>query len=143
MNKKLNYLSIIPLYGTIILLIYLYILSIKGDISKKKFAKSFFVCGIISALCWFLVLLIVTLFSKENIEYVYNSNLIIIVFIIAGYLINLFTFYYLNKKGESLFDNSYEVSFFDRLSTKKVLIIGLILAAIIIIICFPIILIYR
>ena len=40
MNKKLKYLSSIPLYGTCILFVYLFILSLKDKISKKNFLKS-------------------------------------------------------------------------------------------------------
>ena len=36
MSKNLKYLSIIPLYGTCILLIYLFVLSMREKISKKK-----------------------------------------------------------------------------------------------------------
>lgn len=39
MNKKLKYLSVIPLYGACILFIYLFVLSLKDKISKKKFSK--------------------------------------------------------------------------------------------------------
>ena len=53
MNKKLKYLSIIPLYGTCILFLYLFILSIKEKISKKKFFKSFLICAIVSAICYY------------------------------------------------------------------------------------------
>ena len=40
MNKKLKYLSIIPLYGTCVLFVYLFILSLKDKISKKQIKRA-------------------------------------------------------------------------------------------------------
>ena len=37
MNKKINYLAIIPIFGTVILLLWLFIKMIREEINKKKF----------------------------------------------------------------------------------------------------------
>ena len=39
MNKKMNYLAIIPIFGTIILLFWLFIKMVKQEINKKKFVE--------------------------------------------------------------------------------------------------------
>lgn len=36
MNKKLNYLAVIPVFGTVILLFWLFIKLIKNEIAKKS-----------------------------------------------------------------------------------------------------------
>ena len=69
MNKKLKYLSIIPLYGTCILFVYLFILSLKDKISKKNFLKSFILCAIVSAICWYMVMMIVYIVSEKIIHF--------------------------------------------------------------------------
>lgn len=103
MNKKLKYLSVIPLYGTCILFIYLLILSIKDKISKKKFFKTFMICAIVSAICWYMVMMIVYITSKKIIYFDFNDFGILFVMIIAGYMNNAFTFIYIDKKWNYLF----------------------------------------
>ena len=93
MNKKLKCLSIIPLYGTCILFIYLFVLSIKEKISKKNFFKSFFICAIISVICWYTIMMIVYIVSKKG---------IIITMIIGGYIINAVSFKYVDVKWKYL-----------------------------------------
>ena len=46
MNKKMNFFAILPLYGSIIALIWLFIKSIKKEINKKKFNLYFYSCGL-------------------------------------------------------------------------------------------------
>ena len=58
MNKKINLLIIIPIYGTIILMIWLFIKMIKEEINKKIFYAIF----ISSVLFGFLSILITILF---------------------------------------------------------------------------------
>ena len=41
MNKKLNYLAIVPIYGTVVLLVWLFIKMAKQEINKKKFYAYF------------------------------------------------------------------------------------------------------
>mgnify|MGYP003400466998 CR=1 FL=1 len=46
MNKKINYLSILPIYGTAILLFLMYIQMVKKQINKKWFSAFFISCGL-------------------------------------------------------------------------------------------------
>ena len=98
MNKKLKYLSIIPLYGTCVLFVYLFILSLKDKISKKNFFKSFFICAIVSAICWYMVMMIVYIVSEKLIHFDFNTIGLILTMIIGGYIINAFTFKYVDIK---------------------------------------------
>ena len=107
MNKKINYLAIIPIYGTIILLLWLFIKMTKQEINKKKFHAYF----ISSALFGFLSVLIMILFlnfinSLVGITNFINSYGIIIAYVVGGYLMNLFTFTLINKKWDDLEKNN-------------------------------------
>lgn len=134
MNKKLNYLSIIPLYGTCILLIYLFVLSIKDKISKKKFFKSFVICAIVSAICWYMVMMIVYIVSKKLIYFNFDSIGILITMIIGGYMMNAFTFIFINKKWEYLTTtNENEKTYFEK-NKKPILIFALVASGVITII---------
>jgi len=132
MNKKLKYLSIIPLYGTCILFVYLFILSIKGKISKKNFFKRFILCAIVSAICWYMVVMIVYIVSKKVIHFDFHSIGVIITMIIGGYIINEFTFKYVDKKWNYLFyRNEEEGKSFLEVNKKKIILIGCFLAIVI------------
>ena len=72
MNKKINYLAIIPIFGTIILLFWLFIKMAKQEINKKKFHAYF----ISSALFGFLSILITILFLNFINSLVDISNFI-------------------------------------------------------------------
>ena len=103
MNKKINYLAIIPIFGTIFLLFWLFIKMIKQEINRKKFHAYF----ISSALFGFLSILIAILFlnfvnSLTVITNFINSYGIIVAFLVGGYLMNLFTFSLINKKWNEL-----------------------------------------
>ena len=102
MSKNLKYLSIIPLYGTCILLIYLFVLCLKDRISKKKFYKAFIICAVASAVCWYMIAMIVYITSKSIISFDFVDFGIIITLFIAGYMINAFTFTYIDKKWDYL-----------------------------------------
>ena len=132
MNKKLKYLSIIPLYGTCVLFVYLFILSLKNKISKKKFSKSFFICAIVSAICWYMVMMIVYIASEKLIHFDFNSVGLIISMIIGGYIINAFTFKYVDIKWNYLFyRNEEEGKSFLEVNKKKIILIGSFLAIVI------------
>lgn len=132
MNKKLKYLSIIPLYGTCVLFVYLFILSLKDKISKKKFFKSFFICAIFSAICWYMVMMIVYIVSEKLIHFDFNSVGLIISMIIGGYIINAFTFKYVDIKWNYLFyRNEEEGKSFLEVNKKKIILIGCFLAIVI------------
>ena len=103
MNKKMNYLAIIPIYGTVILLFWLFIKMARGNINKKKFHAYF----ISSALFGFLSILVAILLlnfinSLIDISSFIDSYGILIAFIVGGYLMNLFTFTLINKKWNDL-----------------------------------------
>lgn len=103
MNKKINYLAIIPIFGTVILLLGLFIKMIREEINKKKF----YVYFISSALFGFLSILVAILLlnfinSLTDISSFINSYGILLAFIIGGYLMNLFTFILINKKWNEL-----------------------------------------
>lgn len=103
MNKKINYLAIIPIFGTVILFLWLFIKMAKQKINKKKFNAYF----ISSALFGFLSILITILLlnfinSLVDISNFINSYGILVAFIVGGYLMNLFTFTLINKKWNDL-----------------------------------------
>ncbi len=103
MNKKINYLAIIPIFGTVILLLGLFIKMIREEINKKKFHAYF----ISSALFGFLSILVTILLlnfinSLIDISSFIDNYGILIAFIIGGYLMNLFTFTLINKKWNDL-----------------------------------------
>ena len=132
MNKKLKYLSIIPLYGTCVLFVYLFILSLKDKISKKNFFKRFFICAIVSAICWCMVMMIVYFVSEKLIHFDFNSVGLIISMIIGGYIINAFTFKYVDIKWNYLFyRNEEEGKSFLEVNKKKIILIGCFLAIVI------------
>lgn len=132
MNKKLKYLSIIPLYGTCILFVYLFILSLKDKISKKNFFKSFILCAIVSAICWYMVMMIVYIVSEKLIYFDFHSIGVIITMIIGGYIINAFTFKYVDIKWNYLsYRNEEEGKSFLEVNKKKIILIGCFLAIVI------------
>lgn len=133
MSKKLKYLSAIPLYGTCILLIYLFVSSLKDKISTKKLYKTFFICVGVSAICWYMVVMIMYIISKQFIYYDFNILGIIITMIVGGYLMNAFTFTYIDKKWDHLYNNEKkEEKSFLELNQKKIMLIGLVLAMVVI-----------
>lgn len=101
MSKKLKYLSAIPLYGTCILFIYLYISCLKNKISKKKTIITFIICAVVSGICFYMVMMILYIISKRT-NFDFNHLGPIISMIIGGYLKNAFTFVYVDKKWNSL-----------------------------------------
>lgn len=103
MNKKINLLIIIPIYGTIILMIWLFVKMIKEEINKKIFYAIF----ISNVLFGFLSILITILFlniinSLTNITYFIDNYGMLFSFIMGGYLMNLFTFILINRKWNDL-----------------------------------------
>lgn len=103
MNKKINCLAIIPIFGIVILFFWLFIKMTKQKINKNKFNAYF----ISSALFGFLSILITILFlnfinSLVDISNFINSYGILVAYIVGGYLMNLFTFTLINKKWNDL-----------------------------------------
>lgn len=132
MNKKIKYLSSIPLYGTCILLIYLFVLSIKEKISKKKFFKSFVICAIVSAICWYMVMMIVYIVSKKLIYFNFDSIGILLTMIIGGYMMNAFTFKYIDMKWDHLCcEDATDGKTFLEENKNKIILIAFFLAIVI------------
>lgn len=133
MNKKIKYFAIIPLYGTCILLIHLFALSVKDKISKKNFFKIFMICAFVSAVCWYMVMMIIYVISKEIIYFDFNGFEIILTMIIAGYMINVFAFIYIDKNWNYLsYDNVHEKEkTFLEANKKKIILIALVVAIVI------------
>ena len=115
-----------------ILFVYLFILSLKNKISKKIFFKSFVFCAIVSAICWYMVMIIVYIVSKKLIRFDFNFVGLIITMIIGGYIINAFTFKYVDIKWNYLFyRNEEEGKSFLEVNKKKIILIGCFLAIVI------------
>lgn len=134
MNKKLKYLSIIPLYGACILFVYLFILSLKDKISKKNFFKSFILCAIVSAICWYMIMMIVYIVSEKIIHFDFNTIGLILTMIIGGYIINVFTFKYVDAKWNYLsYSSEDDGKSFLEVNNKNIILIGFFLAVVIII----------
>ena len=103
MNKKMNFFAILPLYGSIIALIWLFIKSIKKEINKKKFKLYFYSCGLMGGIS--ILLLMLFLFFLKNQFNFFNEHFsisLVVVLILGGYLMNIYTFLLLNKKWEDL-----------------------------------------
>lgn len=100
MSKKLNFLAVLPLYGSIILLLWLFIKLIKKEINEKKFTLYFYSCGFAGAI----VIALPMLFLKYQFNFSADQIgiAIIIVLIVGGYLWNLYTFILFNKKWDKL-----------------------------------------
>lgn len=103
MDKKTNYLAIIPIFGSVILFLWLYIKLLKHEINTKKFLA----CFISSALLGFLSIVVVMLFLYF-INYLFDIKIfienygMIVAFVIGGYLLNLFSFVSINKNWDNL-----------------------------------------
>lgn len=137
MNKKIKWLSIVPLYGTCILLIYLFVLSIKHKISKGKFIMVFWISAFVSSMLFYLIVILAYIFSKKIIQFDFNKYGAIVAIIIGGYLMNAFTFIYVDKKWNYLTftDTEKRKSFLEE-NMGKIMLYGFIAAIILIIIFF-------
>lgn len=103
MNKKINYLAIIPIFGTVILLLWLFIKMIREEINKKKF-HAYFISSVLFGFLSILVAILLLNFINSLIDissFIENYG-ILIAFIVGGYLMNLFTFTLINKKWNDL-----------------------------------------
>ena len=103
MNKKVKFLSIVPIFGTVILLLWLFVKVTKHKVNKKKFHAYF----ISSALFGFVSILATILFlnfinSLVDITNFIDSYGILVAFIVGGYLMNLFSFTLINKRWNDL-----------------------------------------
>lgn len=132
MNKKINYVFLIPIYGTVILLLYMFIKMVKKQINKKWFHAFFISCGLFG----FLSIIIVMLFMYFincfiNISNFIDSYGMLLNFIVSGYLLNLFTFYVFNKYEYKFYEISGTEKMSFSINKKTILLLGCILAVII------------
>lgn len=98
MNKKANYLAVVPVFGSVILLFWLFIKTIRREIDVKEFAACFASGGIIGFAS---ILISVLLFKFVNtlLESSFlDSYGLALGFVLGGYFMNLFTFTMVNKK---------------------------------------------
>lgn len=103
MNKKMNLFAILPLFGSIIVLLWLFVKVIKKEINKKRFYLYFFSCGLVGGISiWLLRIFVLFLNNQLNFSDELFSVATIIAEILGGYLMNLFTFLLLNKKCKDL-----------------------------------------
>ena len=100
MNKKMNYFAIIPIYGTVILLLWLFIKMTRGEINKKRF-HTYFISSVLFGFLSVLVVILLLNFinSLIDISIFINNYGILIAFIFGGSLMNLFAFTLINKNG--------------------------------------------
>lgn len=132
MDKKLKYLFVIPLYGTCILFIYLFVLSLKDKISKKNFYKTFIICAIVSTICWYIIMMIIYIISKKLIYFDFNNLGIFITMIIGGYMMNAFAFKYIDMNWDYLScGETKEEKSFLKVNQKKIISIAFVLAIVI------------
>ena len=105
MNKKLKFLAFVPIYGLCIMLVYLFFLALGGKISKKRYLKTFLICAIISIVCYVIVYLILYVINKCFSMAFLLENKGILLILIAGYMMNIFSFMFINKKQEYIFSS--------------------------------------
>lgn len=99
MDKKMNWLAAIPIYGSVIIMLWLFIKTIKKEINMKQLSA--YLAS--SALVGFLSILVsVLLFKFVGAIFLnspfFNDYGLILGFVLGGYLTNLFTFAMINKK---------------------------------------------
>lgn len=98
MNKKINFLAILP-YSSIVLMIWLCIRFIMNQIYKKTFNRSFWSCGIIGVAAVLILTLFVLILSNIfHFSQVQVTIARVITIILSGYIMNLYTFIFFNKK---------------------------------------------
>lgn len=103
MNKKLNYLAVIPVFGTVILLFWLFIKLIKNEIAKKKYYAYFICCGLVGGLSVALITFFLYFINLHfDILSFIESYGMILVYIISGYIMNFYSFTFINLKWDDI-----------------------------------------
>ena len=134
MNKKLKYLAAIPFFGTCFLLMYLFFMCIKERISKSNFFKTFLLCGVVSGFCVAIVAVVFNLIGEKNVDFDLNHLGLVLTIVIAGYLMNAFTFVYVDKKWEQIIECYAQEGSFLETNKKRILVGSLIVAVVVTII---------
>ncbi len=103
MNKKMNCLAVLPIFGSVSLLLWLFVKMVKQEVNPYKFHAYF----ISSALFGFVSILATVLFLDFINSLIIVSDFIrnyglFAAFIIGGYIMNFFTFTLINKKWNDL-----------------------------------------
>lgn len=103
MNKKLNYLALAPIFGTVILLFFLFIKTVKGEMYVRKFHAYFVSCALFGFLSLLLSIPFVSVIgSIFHLTSLVEGDGLVLAFILGGYLMNAFTFILVNKKWNCL-----------------------------------------
>ena len=102
MNKKLNFLIIIPVWGACILIIKLLIESHRGEIVMKKFTIFFYSLMLVVFLSSITLIIIgAILIQNFNLEFL-SKDPRRILSIIEGYIVNIYSFIFVNRKWDWL-----------------------------------------
>lgn len=99
MKKKMNFLAVIPIYGTVIIMLWMFVQTIKQRIPMKRFVvylASTALAGFLSIL--FSILLFIFIGKLFLTSTLINEHGIVMGFVLGGYLLNLFTFTMINKQ---------------------------------------------
>ena len=109
MNKEMNWLAVIPVWGTIILYVWLFTKSLKREINPKKLVLYFFLSGFVgivsTLLCVISIVYLSTLTDMSNLISTFGSTFLqFIMSIVTGYIVNIFTLSLINIKWDDLED---------------------------------------
>lgn len=96
MDRKLNYLKYVPLYGTVIILFVLFIKAVKKEFNYNKFMKMFWKIGLISggisSALIFLLIVINNFIIRIPIPIIF-----LLIIVLGGYIINFYAFKTIKK----------------------------------------------
>lgn len=99
MNRKMWWLAILPIYGTVIMVFLLFIKVFRRELEMKKFMVCLFSSGLLGFLS---ILIAVLLFKFLNFLFIGNNFLnnygLALGFLLGGYLMNFFVFTMIIKK---------------------------------------------
>ena len=107
MNKEMNWLVLIPAWGTVILYFWLFLKMRKVYIDGKKLKLYFFLSGLVgivsTLLCVISIVFLSSLIDMTNLLSATDPIfLLLITTIVAGYIVNIFTFILINVKWYEL-----------------------------------------
>ena len=90
--KKMKYLAVIPTYGSVLLLFWLFIKMLKREINTKKFYIYFYLITLMGGSAYIILKLLLLLMINPAVEKtVFRDYIMIAVDVLCGYLINLFS----------------------------------------------------
>ena len=101
MKNKINYLALIPIWGTVILFFWLFLKTVKQEVERKTFRLCFILSGFVGFLTiqgTILLVLVVCRLNDIAVTYTVHGYANLIAYIVGGYLLNLFSFILVNKK---------------------------------------------